>query len=96
MEKYKVIVPAAVRKDVDKIADRNTISHIAKKLLILRHGMRAIAGCRKLTQFKGRNFYRFRQGDYRVVFAVDKKSRRINIIGVGPRATIYKTISTRT
>ena len=95
MDCYKVTYPAAVEKDLAKLPDAEIRQRIFAKIGALQYGLQAVPGCRKLVKFKSGNFYRFRQGNFRVVFAVNKKSHEIRLIAVGPRATVYKTIVMR-
>ena len=36
------------------------------------------------------NPYRFRQGDYRVIYSVDDQSRLVDIIKIGHRIDVYR------
>ena len=44
-------------------------------------------GCQKLS---GADAYRIRQGDWRVVYAVDDESREVTIDKIGNRREIYR------
>jgi len=46
-------------------------------------------GCRKL---RGRDEYRLRCGDYRVLYAVDDDQRAVEIMSVGHRREVYRDI----
>jgi mRNA interferase RelE/StbE len=45
------------------------------------------AGSRKL---RGREGYRLRVGDYRVLYAVDHEARRVTVTRVGHRRDVYR------
>lgn len=45
------------------------------------------AGCRKLT---GRDGWRIRVGDYRVIYEVDDSSRTVTVLHVGNRRDVYR------
>jgi superfamily I DNA/RNA helicase/mRNA-degrading endonuclease RelE of RelBE toxin-antitoxin system len=36
------------------------------------------------------NLYRYRLGDYRLIYAAELKARMINLVAVGPRSSVYK------
>lgn len=44
-------------------------------------------GCRKLT---GRDGYRIRVGDYRVIYEVDDSARQVLVLDIGHRKDIYR------
>ena len=44
-------------------------------------------GCQKLS---GTDFYRIRQGDYRVLYAIDDRERVVEIIKIGHRREVYR------
>ena len=45
------------------------------------------AGCEKLS---GEERYRIRQGDYRIVYAVDDEARTIEVVKIGHRREVYR------
>jgi mRNA interferase RelE/StbE len=44
-------------------------------------------GCRKLV---GKNGYRIRTGDYRILYAIDDRSRTVRIYRIGHRREVYR------
>lgn len=44
-------------------------------------------GCQKLS---GADFYRVRQGDYRVLYTIDDRERVVEIIKIGHRREVYR------
>lgn len=38
----------------------------------------------------GSDHYRIRQGDWRVVYAVDEKAKRVDILKIGHRREVYR------
>jgi mRNA interferase RelE/StbE len=44
-------------------------------------------GCEKLS---GEDRYRLRQGDYRVVYAVDGERRIVEVVKIGHRREVYR------
>lgn len=59
----------------------------------VRDAIRALAdaprppGCRKLT---GRDGWRIRVGDYRVIFEIDDQARAVTVLSVGHRRDVYR------
>jgi mRNA interferase RelE/StbE len=45
-------------------------------------------GCEKLS---GEERYRIRQGDYRIVYAVDDGSRIVEVVKIGHRREVYRS-----
>jgi mRNA interferase RelE/StbE len=45
------------------------------------------AGHEKLT---GQNRYRVRQGDYRIIYAIDDTSATIDVVKIGHRKEVYR------
>ena len=43
-------------------------------------------GCKKLT---GREGWRIRSGDYRIIYEIDDQKRRVTILSIGHRKDIY-------
>lgn len=46
-------------------------------------------GCKKLV---GENGYRIRTGDYRILYAVDDRSRIVSIYRIGHRREVYRRL----
>lgn len=59
----------------------------------LRDAIRALAqsprppGCQKLT---GREGWRIRVGDYRVIYEIDDRQQRVTVLHVGHRRDVYR------
>jgi len=83
--RYRVIIPKSVRKELDrlpeKIADR-----VLARLAELETNPRP-ADAKKL---KGRNAWRIRVGDYRVIYEIHDRVLQILVITVGHRREIYR------
>jgi mRNA interferase RelE/StbE len=45
------------------------------------------AGCRKLT---GRDGWRIRIGDYRIIYEIDERNRQVTVLHVGHRRDVYR------
>jgi len=44
-------------------------------------------GCRKLT---GREGWRIRVGDYRVIYEIDDSQRQVTVVAIGNRRDVYR------
>ncbi len=84
-KKYLVIITRTVQKTLSKLP-----SPIATKLesamLKLEDNPRP-PGCKKL---KGREAYRIREGDYRIIYEIEDKVLRVVVVDVGNRKDIYR------
>lgn len=85
MAGYELIVRHSVRKDVEKIPQKD-LTRILNKLEALRNDPKP-AGCVKLS---GSEYYRIRQGDYRIIYEVQGKVLIIVLIKIGHRREVYK------
>ena len=45
-----------------------------------------------LKNIPKRKLYRYRVGDYRVVYEIDKKDRKVGVLLISPRASAYRHI----
>jgi mRNA interferase RelE/StbE len=49
-------------------------------------------GCKKLKSKAGLGIFRIRQGDYRVIYVIDRVAQRVNVLNVRHRKDVYKNI----
>jgi mRNA interferase RelE/StbE len=49
-------------------------------------------GCKKLKSKAGLDIFRIRQGDYRVIYVIDRVAQRVNVLNVRHRKDVYKNI----
>ncbi len=82
--KYTVIITRSVQKNLLKLPDR-VASKLESAMLLLEDNPRPI-GCKKL---KGRDAYRIREGDYRIIYEIEDKILRVLILDLGHRRDIY-------
>ena len=75
-----------VLKDLDRIPEKDLIriDKTIQGLALQPHHV----GVKKLVGEE--NLYRARQGDYRIVYAVDHKARVVSILGVRHRRDVYR------
>lgn len=79
-----ILVPQA-QKELDKIEDKIAL-RISQKIYQLEANPYFL-GSQKLEGGRG---YRFRVGDYRVIYMVDKKDKIITIVKIGHRREVYR------
>lgn len=85
MIKYKVVLSKKAQKSLDKLPD--TIADpIFDEILLLEHNPRPF-GYKKL---KGRDAFRIRVGNYRIIYEIFETELVIDIINLGHRKDIYK------
>jgi mRNA interferase RelE/StbE len=84
MAKYTVSLSKRAQKQLDKLANpvAEPILHAIKKL----GDNPRPHGCKKL---KGRNAYRIRIGDYRVIYEIMDSTLLVDVIDLGHRRDIY-------
>ena len=67
---------------------RNLAVLVEGKIAQLADGGKALAG--NIKKFQGRDGYRLRVGDYRVIYTVDNGALIITIIKIGSRGDVYE------
>lgn len=85
MESYKILIKKSAAGELAKIT-RKDLEKIVRRVRDLEQIPRP-SGCRKLS---GKDRYRLRQGDYRIVYAVDDSRRIVEGYKIGNRREIYR------
>ena len=85
MSKYTVIITKSVYKLLGKLPNK-TATTLENKMLELEKNPRP-HGCTKL---QGRDGYRIRSGDYRIIYEIDDSIITVTVIDVGHRKEIYR------
>ena len=83
--RYRVILPKSVQKELDRLPD-DTVRRILTRLAELEVQPRP-ADVKKL---KGRNAWRIRVGDYRVIYEIHVWELQILLVTVGHRREVYR------
>lgn len=86
MESYSLLIKKSAADELAGGIPKKDLEKIIRRLRDLENEPRP-AGCRKLS---GRDRYRLRQGDYRIVYAVDDARRIVEIFKIGHRREIYR------
>lgn len=83
--KFQIILPKSVQKELDRLPDE-ILNRILARLAALEVNPRP-ADVKKL---KGRDAWRIRAGDYRVIYEIHDRVLQIIVITVGHRREIYR------
>ena len=86
MAKYEISVKKSALKELNGIPQKE-LHKILKKIKALSSNPRP-QGSQKLSH---REQYRFRQGDYRIVYSIRDDDLAVHIIKVGHRKEIYRS-----
>ena len=81
---YEVLIELSAQKQLQKIAAPN-FNRIIKAIYSLGNNPRP-SGYKKLT---GRDGYRIRIGDYRVIYLIEDNVLKVFVIEIGHRREIY-------
>ncbi|MDP4189199.1 MAG: type II toxin-antitoxin system RelE/ParE family toxin [Bacteroidota bacterium] len=82
---YKVFIEKAVYKQLKNIPEKD-YQKIITSIANLANDPRP-PGCKKL---KGRQGYRIREGNYRVIYEINDKILTVTVIDTGDRKDIYE------
>jgi mRNA interferase RelE/StbE len=83
--KFQVILPRSVQKELDRLPDE-----IARRILIRLAGLENDPRPADVKKLKGRDAWRIRVGDYRVIYEIHDRILQIIVITVGHRREIYR------
>ena len=86
MPEYRIELTRTVTKKLDQIKSPAIYGAILKEIQALKFDPRP-PGCKKL---KGRDGYRIRVGDYRIIYQIKDEILIIIVLDVGHRRDIYK------
>ncbi len=85
MGSYDVFVKRSAEKELRRLPRRD-LRRVADRIAALAAEPRP-PGSEKLS---GAELYRIRQGDYRIVYAIDDRARRVDVIKIGHRREVYR------
>ncbi len=85
MAVYKLFIDKAVYKQLKNIPERD-YQKVMASIAALANNPRP-AGCKKL---KGRQGYRIREGNYRIIYEINDKMLSVKVIEAGDRKEIYE------
>ena len=84
MRKYTVTLTKGAAKQLDKLSDV-----VAKPILKSIESLSANPRPNGYKKLKGRDGYRIRIGDYRVIYSIHDKMLLVEVVDVGNRKDIY-------
>ncbi|MBC8034113.1 MAG: type II toxin-antitoxin system RelE/ParE family toxin [Chitinophagaceae bacterium] len=88
MKRYTVVVSQTAERELSKLPAR-TVERIINVLKSLEQNPRPVS-CRKLKGYK--NLWRFRIGDYRVIYSIDDIILLVDVREAGHRKDIYNKL----
>ena len=83
--RYQVILPKSVRKELDRLPD-----DIVERIMTRLAGLETNPRPADVKKLKGRDAWRIRVGDYRVIYEIHDRVFQILVITVGHRRGIYR------
>lgn len=84
MPSYIIVISPKAQKQLDKFSDHIAVP-IFEAIAGLEENPRPV-GCKKL---KGRDAYRIRTGNYRIIYEIFDDELIIDVVAVGHRKNIY-------
>ena len=81
---YDVYIKPSAERDMDSLP-KKVFPRVTSAILSLETSPRR-RGCKKL---RGREAYRLRVGDYRILYTVDDSLRRVEVVAAGHRRNVY-------
>jgi mRNA interferase RelE/StbE len=82
---YDLVVKRSAEREL-RALPKQDLRRVTKRLQDLSHNPRQ-AGCEKLS---GHEQYRIRQGDYRIVYAIDDATHVVTLVKIGHRREVYR------
>lgn len=86
MTRYTLLVKPSARKELGALDDK-LVARVVPKMEALIENPRP-GGCKKLAGF--RDLWRIRVGDYRIVYAIDDKTKRVEVMRIAHRSEVYE------
>lgn len=85
MAKYRLQIKPSAAKELEGVPPKDQ-RRIVRRIAALAKDPRP-PGCEKLS---GQEKYRVRQGDYRILFAVDDEGLTVVVVKIGHRRDVYR------
>ena len=83
--RYRVILPRSVQKELDRLPEIGV-----KRILARLRQCEANPSPADVKKLKGRDAWRIRVGDYRVIYEIHDRELQVLVITVGHRREIYR------
>jgi len=84
--RYDVFIKPSALKELEAVDSKKDRQRIVRAILSLEEEPRP-SGCRKLS---GKDKYRVRSGQYRIVYAVQDAILAVTIVKIGHRREVYR------
>jgi mRNA interferase RelE/StbE len=85
MPEFKLVISNTAQKQLDKLAD-----NIADPLIEVIQNLAYDARPQGYQKLKGRDGYRIRKGDYRIIYDIYDNILTVEIVALGHRKDVYK------
>jgi mRNA interferase RelE/StbE len=85
MERYNLLIKKSAVKELKQVPSKQ-LKRLIARILALEHNPRP-QGAEKLAASE---YYRIRQGDFRIVYGIDDGEMMIEIIKIGHRREVYR------
>lgn len=83
--KFQIILPKSVQKELDRLPDE-----MANRILARLAGLESNPRPADVKKLKGRDAWRIRVSDYRVIYEIHDRILQVIVITVGHRREIYR------
>jgi mRNA interferase RelE/StbE len=83
--KYRIIIRHQAEKELGHLG-HDEQRRISKKILLLENEPFPVGA----ITLQGREGYRIRIGDYRVLYEVDEATKTVNVTAIGHRGDVYR------
>lgn len=88
MAQYRLLIKASAARELRAIPTKRDRQRIVKRILGLATDPRP-PGSQKLS---GRERYRIRQGQYRIVYGIEKDELVVYVVKIGHRKDVYRAL----
>jgi mRNA interferase RelE/StbE len=83
--RYQVIIPKSVQKEFDRFPN-----DVNRRILTRLAGLETNPRPADVKKLKGRDAWRIRVGDYRVIYEIHDRVLQVIVITIGHRRDIYR------
>lgn len=87
MAEYRLLIKSSAAREIDALGSKRDRQRVIERVRTLAGEPRPPA-CEKLSGSAAK--YRIRQGDYRIVYAVDDAAKVVEVVKVGHRREVYR------
>ncbi len=88
MGRYKLLIKASAAKELRAVKNKRDRQRIVRRIQGLENDPRP-PGSQKLS---GRERYRIRQGQYRIVYGIEKDELVVYVVKIGHRKDVYRAL----